>query len=259
MDAAVRRPEREALFMFIRHLLIRLVRPIKLVVFTSLDGGVGKTTLSTVLSVAKGYTLIMDMDWEKADLSQLFRVPKKPGWLAPFLDGRSVYVHKVNPWLYVVPGYEAAELFMRGGGDILGDLIEALLEWAEGASKFVSKLRIPVDTVVVDTTAALPLDVLAKLQKMGAFNVFVADRRLIMRISDVKAEQYRQYMTYSSLVVVNMVEKNEIAMAKKIVPVAIKYVKMPQDYYGEAVARAVLRDSWNRKNIDNIVMRLKTI
>ena len=232
--------------------------PVKLAVLTSLDGGVGKTTLSAVLSVAKGYVLLIHMDWEKADLSQLFRAPRKPGWLAPFLDGSKPYVHKVSPWLYVVPGYEAAELFMREGGDILGDLIEALLEWAEGAPKFVSKLRIPVDTVVIDTTAALPLDALAKLQKMGAFNVFVADRRLISRISDVKAEQYRRYMTYSALAVVNMVEKNELKLAKKIVPVAIKHVKMPQDYYGEAVARAVLKDSWNRKNVEDAVMRLKT-
>ncbi len=234
------------------------MRPIKLVALTSLDGGVGKTTLSAVLAVAKGYTLVVDADWEKADLSQLFRAPRKPGWLAPFLDGKSIYIHKVSPWLYVMPGYEAAELFMRRGGDVLGDLIEALLEWAEGAPKFVSKLRVPVDTVVFDTTAALPLDVLAKLQKMGAFNVFVADRRLISRISDVKAEQYRQYITYSALAVINMLERDELKMAKKIAPIALKHVKMPAEYYGPAVANAVLRDRENKKSVENIVMRIKT-
>jgi hypothetical protein len=68
-------------------------------------------------------------------------------------------------------------------------------------------LRIPVDTVVIDTTAALRTELLAKLQKQGVYSVFMADRRLISRISDVKAEQYRRYMAYASLVVVNMVEK----------------------------------------------------
>ena len=234
------------------------MRPVKLVVLTSLDGGVGKTTLSAVLSVAKGYTLVVDMDWEKADLSQLFRAPKKPGWLAPFLNSERPYVHRVNPWLYVVPGYEATEIYFKEGGDVVKDFAEALLEWAEEGPKFASKLRIPVDTIVFDTTAALPLDVLAKLQKMGAFTISVFDRRLISRISDVKAEQYRQYMTYSALGIVNMLDKSELKLAKKIVPITIKHVKMPQDYYGEAVANAVLRDAENRKNVESVIMRLKT-
>jgi MinD-like ATPase involved in chromosome partitioning or flagellar assembly len=80
------------------------MRPVKIVLMSSLDGGVGKTTLASVLSVAKGYTLLIDMDWEKADLSQLFRAPRKPGWLAPFIDGQRPYIHRVNPMLYLVPG-----------------------------------------------------------------------------------------------------------------------------------------------------------
>ena len=234
------------------------MRPVKLVIISSLDGGVGKTTLSAVLSVAKGYTLVIDMDWEKADLSQLFRAPKKPGWLAPFLNGDKPYVHRISPWLYVISGYEATEIYFREGGDVVGEFAEALLEWAEEGPRFISKLRIPVDTIVFDTTAALPLDILAKLQKMGAFTISVFDRRLISRISDVKAEQYRQYMTYSALAVVNLLERNEVKLAKKVVPITIKHVKMPQDYYGETVANAVLRDSENRKNIENVIMRLKT-
>ncbi|AFA38626.1 ATPases involved in chromosome partitioning [Pyrobaculum oguniense TE7] len=234
------------------------MRPVKVVVIMSLDGGVGKTTLSAVLSVAKGYTLIVDMDWEKADLSQLFRAPKKPGWLAPFINGDKPYVHRVSPWLYVIPGYEAYEIYQREGEDVVKDFAEVMLEWAEEGPKFVSKLRIPVDTVIIDSTAALPLQTLAKLQKMGAYNIFVADRRLISRISDVKSEQYRQYMTYSAMAVVNMVEKNEVKIAKKVVPVAIKRVKMSSEYYGEVVARDVLRDPENRKSVEGIVMRLKT-
>ncbi|MGC8584320.1 MAG: ParA family protein, partial [Thermoproteus sp.] len=72
------------------------MRAVKIVAVYSLDGGVGKTTLATVLSMAKGFTLVVDADWEKAELSQLFRVPRRPGWVAPFL-GRQLYVHQVNP------------------------------------------------------------------------------------------------------------------------------------------------------------------
>ncbi len=55
------------------------MRPVKIVIMSSLDGGVGKTTLASVLSAAKGYVLLIDMDWEKADLSQLFRAPPEAG------------------------------------------------------------------------------------------------------------------------------------------------------------------------------------
>ncbi|MGK0550252.1 MAG: ParA family protein, partial [Pyrobaculum sp.] len=57
------------------------MRTVKIVVISSLDGGVGKTTISSALGVEKGMALLVDMDWEKADLSQLFRAPRKPGWL----------------------------------------------------------------------------------------------------------------------------------------------------------------------------------
>ncbi len=233
------------------------MRPLKIVVVTSLDGGVGKTTLSSVLAVAKGYTLLVDMDWEKADLSQLFRAPRRPGWLAPFLKGAVPYIHKISPMLYLMPGYEAYELYQRMGNDVVGDFEEALLEWTEYMPRYVTRLRIPVDTVVIDTTAALRTELLSKLQSIGTYNVFMADRRLISRISDVKAEQYRRYMAYASLVVVNMVEKEEFKMAKKIAPVVLKRVSI-KEYYGESIASAVLRDRENKKAVDHVVSRIKT-
>jgi MinD-like ATPase involved in chromosome partitioning or flagellar assembly len=223
---------------------------------SSLDGGVGKTTLASVLSVAKGYTLLIDMDWEKADLSQLFRAPKKPGWLAPFLDGQRPYIHRINPMLYIVPGYEAFELYQKYGEDVTADFADALVEWVEAIPRYVAMLRIPVDTIIIDTTAALRTELIAKLQRHGVYSVFMADRRLISRISDVKAEQYRRYMAYASLVVVNMVEKEEIKMARKIAPVVLKRVSI-KDYYGESVADSVLRDRENKKAVDQLVYRLK--
>ncbi|AAL64165.1 hypothetical protein PAE2398 [Pyrobaculum aerophilum str. IM2] len=234
------------------------MRGVKTVIVTSLDGGVGKTTIASVLAVKKGFTLLVDMDWEKADLSQLFRVPKKPGWVAPYLKGGMPYVHRVSPLLYVMPGYEAYELYQRFGDDVVGDFEEAVLEWAENMPKFVAKLRIPVDTVIIDTTAALRVEVLSKLQQLGTYNIFMADRRLISRISDIKAEQYRRYMAYSSLVVVNQLEKDEMKIARKITPVAIKRVAI-RDYYGESIANSILRDRENRKSIDHILTRIKSV
>jgi len=233
------------------------MRPIKTVIMSSLDGGVGKTTLASVLSVAKGYVLLIDADWEKADVSQLFRAPRKPGWLSPFIDGQKPYIHRVNPMLYVVPGYEAMELYQKYGEDVTGSFAEALLEWVEHLPRYVSSLRIPVDAVVIDTPAALNLNLLSKLQSMGVFILFMSDRRLISRISDVKAEHYRRYMAYASLVVVNMVEKDEVKIARKMAPVVLKRVKI-NEYYGESVAGAVLRDKENKKAVDTVITRIKT-
>jgi len=224
---------------------------------SSLDGGVGKTTLASVLSVAKGYTLLIDADWEKADVSQLFRAPRKPGWLAPFVDGQRPYLHRINPMLYLIPGYEAFELYQKHGEEAAAEFQEALLEWVEAMPKYVASLRIPVDAVVIDTPAALNLNLLSKLQSMGVFTVFMSDRRLISRISDVKAEQYRRYMAYASMVVVNMVEKDEVKVARKIAPVVLKRVKIAE-YYGESIANAVLRDKDNKKAIDTVLSRVKT-
>jgi len=232
------------------------MRSLKTVLITSLDGGVGKTTLSTVLSVAKGYTLVIDMDWEKADISQLFRAPKKAGWLAPYLKGGAPYVHRVSPVLYIIPGYEAFELYQKFGEDVVKDFVDILTEWVAYMPKFVQKLRLPVDTVVIDTAAALRVEVLAKLHGQGVFNIFMSDRRLISRISDVKTEQYRRYIAYSSLVVVNMVEKDELKMAKRIAPVALRRVSI-DEYYSDAVTNSILRDRENRKAVSTILERIK--
>jgi len=234
------------------------MRPVKIMVMSSLDGGVGKTTMTTVLGVAKGYTLLIDMDWEKADVSQLFRTPRKPGWLAPFLDSQRPYIHKVNPMLYVMPGYEAAELYHQHGEEATAAFQEVMLEWVEAMPKFIASLRIPVDTVIIDTPAALNLNLLSKLQSKGVFITFMSDRRLIARISDIKAEHYRRYMAYASLVVVNMVENEELKVARKIAPVVIKRVKIPE-YYGETIANAVLRDKGNKKAVDTVLTKIKTL
>lgn len=233
------------------------MRQVKVVFISSLDGGVGKTTIATVLGVKKGLSLLIDMDWEKADLSQLFRVPRKAGWLAPFLKGELPYVHRVSPMLYVVPGYEAYEIYQKIGEDVVGDFVEAMLEWVEHLPRFVTRLRMPVDTVFIDSMAALRFEVLSRLQRMGVYNIFMADRRLVARISDVKAEQYRRYMAYSSLAVVNLLERGELKMARKIAPIALKRVAIGE-YYGEAVANGVLRDRDNRKAVDQILARIKT-
>jgi predicted metal-binding transcription factor (methanogenesis marker protein 9) len=64
-------------------------------------------------------------------------------------------------------------------------------------------------------------------------------------------------MAYASLVVANMVEKEELKMAKKIAPVVLKRVKIPE-YYGESIANAVLRDRDNRRAVDNVLAKIKT-
>ncbi len=233
------------------------MRPVRVVLVSSLDGGVGKTTLVSVIAVAKGYTLMIDMDWEKADLSQLFRAPRRMGWLAPFLNREKPYVHRINPSLYLIPGYEAYELYQKMGSDASRDFHQALVEWVSFIPKFVQLSRLPVDTVLIDTTAALRLEILSKLQSMGVFNIFLSDGRLISRISDIKSEQYRRYMAYSSMVVINMVDKSDLGMAKKIAPVVLKRVKI-YEYYGESVASSVLRDRDNKRSIEQLLLRIKT-
>jgi len=64
-----------------------------IVLVTSLDGGVGKTTLVAAMAYHAAANrgqpaLLIDADWEKAELSQLFRAEYAPGWLSPFLKGR---------------------------------------------------------------------------------------------------------------------------------------------------------------------------
>ncbi|MGB9705428.1 MAG: ParA family protein [Pyrobaculum sp.] len=233
------------------------MRPVKTVVVYSLDGGVGRTTLSAVLSVARGYVLMVDMDWERAGLSQLFKAPRRPGWLAPYLGAGVPYVHRVSPTLYLIPGYEAALLYTRRGEDFAREVEEAFLDFAERLPALAQRLGIPVDLVIIDTAAALRLGILAEMRKMGVYGVFVGDRRLVSKISEAKAEQYRRYLAYSSVAVLNLLEKDELKIARKLTPAAIKRVAV-RDRRGVSVAEAVLRDRENRKSIDYVLAALKT-
>jgi hypothetical protein len=52
-------------------------------------------------------------------------------------------------------------------------------------------------------------------------------------------------------------EKDELKMARKITPIAVKRVVI-REYYGESVANDVLRDRDNRKAVDQILARIKT-
>ncbi|RFA95032.1 ParA family protein [Pyrobaculum aerophilum] len=231
------------------------MRPVKVVVIYSLDGGVGKTTLSAVIGVAKGYTLLIDADWEKAELSQLFRAPRRDGWLAPFY-GRSFHVHQISPSLYLIPGYDAVDYYRREGSP--EDLEEALAQWVQHAPRIVDKLRLPVDAVVIDTTPALRPRLLEGLSKLGARMLFVGDVRLLSRISDIKAEQYKQYMQYSFAVVINQVDKGDVMTAKAITPYVVKHVSGIKDYRGESVVSAILRDSANRRSIEELLTKIKS-
>jgi len=87
-----------------------------IILVTSLDGGVGKTTLVATMAYhaavnKRQQVFLIDADWEKAELSQLFRAEYGPGWLSPFLRGEEPAVFKVRDGLYLVPGYDAAEAY----------------------------------------------------------------------------------------------------------------------------------------------------
>lgn len=230
---------------------------IKFAVIYSVDGGVGKTTLAVTTAFEKERVLVVDADWEKADLSSIFGVPKRPGWLAGSY-GKDVYVHKVKPNLYVIPGYEAAALYQAGKiGD--SELFNALFEALAALPDAVAEERLPVDTVIVDTPKAMQLTWLESLQrKLKALMYFVADRRLITRIADVKMQIYGRYMRYASLVVANMLEKgDEKTPGVKMVNAFLTRVKMPQEYSAERIHKAILSDRRNREAISLLVRRIK--
>jgi len=229
----------------------------KFAVFFSVDGGVGKTTLALATAFEKERVLVIDADWEKADLSSIFGVPKRPGWLAGHY-GKDVYLHKVRPNLYVVPGYEAAILYQSGKiGD--AELFEAVYETLSALPDAVAEERLPVDTVIVDTPKALQLTWIEALQrKLKALMYFVADRRLVTRIADVKMQIYGRYMRYASLIVANMLEKgDEKAPGIRMVNAFLTRVKMPSDYSAERIHRAVLGDRRNKEAISTLVRWIK--
>lgn len=230
---------------------------VKFVAFYSVDGGVGKTTLAVTTAFEKKRVLVLDADWEKADLSSIFGVPKKPGWLAGSY-GKDMYVHKVEPNLYVIPGYEAAGLYQVGKMSD-HDLFEALFEVLEALPDAVAEERLPVDTIIIDTPKALKLNWLETLQRrINALMFFVTDRRLIVRIADVKVEIYSRYMRYASLVIANMIERgDEKAPSIKIVNAYFARVKMPKVYSAEGIHKAMLKDRRNRRAISLLVKRIK--
>ncbi len=229
----------------------------KFAVIYSVDGGVGKTTLAVATAFEKERVLIVDADWEKADLSSIFSVPKKPGWLAGSY-GKDMYVHKVKPNLYVVPGYEAAVLYQSGKiGD--ADLFDALFEVLTALPDAVAEERLPVDTIIVDTPKAMQLTWLEAFQrKLKALMYFVADRRIVTKIADIKMQIYGRYMRYASLVVANMLEKgDEKTPGIKMVNAFLTRVKMPSDYSAEGIYKAILSDRKNKEAISLLVKRIK--
>lgn len=226
---------------------------LKTVVFYSVDGGVGKTTLATVAAIEKGRALVIDGDWEKADLSTLFNVPQKAGWLHAMADGR-VYIHKVNPTLYVVPGYDAMAVYQSGkiSDDVL---FQALVKFLEKVPNIIAAYRYPVDTIIVDTPKAMQLTWLETLlKKFTAIMVFLADRRLVTRVMDVKTQIYSRYMRYASIVIANKLEKeDEKAPGIKMVNAYLTHVKMPNDYSAEKIHNAILSNRTNRSAIELLI------
>ena len=224
------------------------------VIIYSIDGGVGKTTLATVLSMHKGRVLLIDADFTKADASSIFRSPIREGWLSLVLRGRA-YIHRVNS-VYVVPGYDAAEIYTRGlaePADIYYALSELLL--GNTVERFVREMRLPVDTVVVDLPHAPPLSLIEKLvRKPGASLLFVADERMLAKVGDARQSEQASYMRYAGKILLNKVDKNiEKLPSIKSVELYLRQVRMPSDYYADNIYSAVMSDRRNRRVVNQLV------
>ena len=139
------------------------------------------------------------------------------------------------------------------------ELFEAVYETLSALPDAVAEERLPVDTVIVDTPKALQLTWIEALQrKLKALMYFVADRRLVTRIADVKMQIYGRYMRYASLIVANMLEKgDEKAPGIRMVNAFLTRVKMPSDYSAERIHRAVLGDRRNKEAISTLVRWIK--
>jgi hypothetical protein len=137
------------------------------------------------------------------------------------------------------------------------ELFEAVYETLSALPDAVAEERLPVDTVIVDTPKALQLTWIEALQrKLKALMYFVADRRLLTRIADVKTQIYGRYMRYASLIVANMLEKgDEKAPGIRMVNAFLTRVKMPSDYSAERIHRAVLGDRRNKELVAPILVR----
>jgi len=226
-----------------------------IVLVTSLDGGVGKTTLVAAMAYHAAANrgqpaLLIDADWEKAELSQLFRAEYAPGWLSPFLKGEEPAVFKVRDGLYLVPGYDAAEAYQLYDFQI-SELEKALEAWVEGLPAFTAARGLP-PAAIIDTTPTLRLSFLARLKERGVKTIFVADARAIGRVSDVKAEQYAAYFKLADAVVVN----HTSFFARDAAPYTIRRVPTPKDLHWEAVAKAIIRNRHNRKTVEALLHKV---
>jgi MinD-like ATPase involved in chromosome partitioning or flagellar assembly len=221
-------------------------------IITSLDGGVGKTTLTAAMAYHAAVfrrqpILLIDADWEKAELSQLLRAEYGPGWLSPFLRGEEPAVFKVRDGLYLVPGYDAAEAYQLYDFQI-SELERALEAWVENMPAFAASRGLP-PAVIIDTTPTLRLSFLTRLKERGVKTIFIADVRAVSRVSDIKAEQYAAYFKLADAVVVN----NTSFFTRNTAPYTIRRVGTVKDLHWEAVAKALLKNRHNRRTIEALL------
>jgi MinD-like ATPase involved in chromosome partitioning or flagellar assembly len=223
-----------------------------IILVTSLDGGVGKTTLTAAMAYhaavnKRQQVLLIDADWEKAELSQLFRAEYGPGWLSPFLKGEEPAVFKVRDGLYLVPGYDAAEAYQLYDFQI-SELERALETWVENLPAFTASRGLP-PAVIIDTTPTLRISFLTRLKEKGVKIIFITDIRAVSRVSDIKAEQYAAYFKLADAVVVN----NTSFFTRNTAPYTIRRVGTVKDLYWEAVAKALLKNRHNRKTVEALL------
>jgi MinD-like ATPase involved in chromosome partitioning or flagellar assembly len=223
-----------------------------IILVTSLDGGVGKTTLATAMAYHAAVNkrqpvLLIDADWEKAELSQLFRAEYAPGWLSPFLKGEEPAVFKVRDGLYLVPGYDAAEAYQLYDFQI-SELEKALEAWVENMPAFTASRGLP-PAAIIDTTPTLRISFLTRLKEKGVKIIFVTDPRAVSRVSDIKAEHYAAYFKLADAVVVN----NTSFFTRNTAPYTIRRVGTVKDLHWEAVAKALLKNRHNRKTVEALL------
>jgi MinD-like ATPase involved in chromosome partitioning or flagellar assembly len=223
-----------------------------IVIITSLDGGVGKTTLTAAMAYHAAVSrrqpvLLIDADWEKAELSQLFRTEYGPGWLSPFLKGEEPAVYKIRDGLFLISGYDAAEAYQLYDFQI-SELEKALETWVEKLPAFTASRGLP-PAAIIDTTPTLRLSFLTRLKEKGVKILFVADTRGVSRVSDIKAEQYAAYFKLADAVVVN----NTSFFTRNTAPYTIRRISTPKDLHWEAVAKNILRNRHNKKTIEALL------
>jgi len=223
-----------------------------IVIITSLDGGVGKTTLTAAMAYHAAVNkrqpvLLIDADWEKAELSQLLRAEYAPGWLSPFLRGEEPAVYKIRDGLFLIPGYDAAEAYQLYDFSI-AELERALETWVENMPAFAASRGLP-PAVIIDTTPTLRLSFLTRLKERGVKTIFIADVRAVSRVSDIKAEQYAAYFKLADAVVVN----NTSFFTRNTAPYTIRRISTPKDLHWEAVAKNILRNRHNKKTIEALL------